>query len=329
MANIPVWRDTIVTASIRGTSLPYSVWLDGEQIFAGQAYALPGQSVVEIPINRIAADYLSGRIVLDRTQAVQEVSTWRGTFSVRNDNTLDVLGEYTLYTDWTYREPDMSGVVSLSRKLSDVVDPRQLLMTSVGNLSTQSSAPVNISTRISDNMPVTLLWSGEVEAQITTAIRLSPSDVGKEVRVVADGNLIETYRVEQSCARYCLYYLNACGGYDSYLVGGNTLRRDAYERTTIERRVNNTTLEHGREVIRDTITPKWELYTGYLTDAEYQLLHHLLGSTSVYLHDLEEDVIHPVIITNNATEYRTYTNQGRKLSRVRIDVEAAQEQIRQ
>jgi hypothetical protein len=66
-----------------------------------------------------------------------------------------------------------------------------------------------------------------------------------------------------------------------------------------------------------------------MTDDEASRMHHLLESTEVYLHNLEDDTIIPVNITNNSCEFKTFTNNGKKKFNYEIDVELARTKVRQ
>lgn len=320
MAIYPIWKDVIITGRALGASFGYTITLNNEEIYKGFAHSAPNSLVATFNLSAIAKDYLSSKITFS-TASSQEVSTWEGVFKVV-DNKGYALANHTLYNDWSYRTEYAESAISLAEPIISYVDPRQLVVTSVGNLSQMESVSVVIT------VGSVVRFEGSVKAFMTTTAKiLNDSDAGKVLKVLVGGVEVLTADIKRTNAKYCLYYMNAHGGYDSFLVRGNSMRSDAYERTNIRRSVSGN-LQHDKDTILNTITTKWELYTDYLTDAQYQRLHHLLGSTSVYLHDLESDEIVPVIVTNNMTNYHTYTNQGRKMSYVKIDVESAQEHMR-
>lgn len=62
---------------------------------------------------------------------------------------------------------------------------------------------------------------------------------------------------------------------------------------------------------RTGITRQWQLGSGKLTDMEAMRMHHLLGSTEVYLYDIAEGAFYPVTLSDNC-EYKTFKNQGGK-----------------
>lgn len=320
MAIYPIWKDVIIAGRGVGASFGYTITLNNEEIYKGFAHSSPNSLVTTFNLSAIAKDYLSSKITFS-TASSQEVSTWKGVFKVV-DNKGNALASHTLYNDWSYRTEYAESAISLAEPIINYVDPRQLVVTSVGNLSQIESVSVAIT------VGSVVRFEGSVKAFMTTTAKiLNDSDAGKVLKVLVEGVEVLTADIKRTNAKYCLYYMNTHGGYDSFLVRGNSMRSDAYERTNIRRSVSGN-MQHGKDTILNTITTKWELYTDYLTDTQYQRLHHLLGSTSVYLHDLESDEIVPVIVTNNMTNYHTYTNQGRKMSYVKIDVESAQEHMR-
>lgn len=321
MALYPIWQDVMVVSNELNTSLSYIVQIDGIEVYRGIAQCPPRTTTASFNLSNIVQDYLTSKVTFGDSNT-QQVNSWCGDVVVINAANGQILATHTFYNDWSYQMAYGSKIVSLAEPITDYIDYRQRIVTSVGNL-TKSSATISIS--VGGVTRTNTLTKKQIT---TTAKLLTDADVGKDVKVLANGRELLTLNVRKTSAKYCLYYLNTHGGYDSFLVGGNSMRSDMYERMTIKRNANTNTLTHGVDTMRNDITSKWQLYTDYLTDAQYQRLHHLLGSTSVYLHDLESDEITPVRVTNNMTDYHTYTNQGRKMSYVRIDVESAQERAR-
>lgn len=127
------------------------------------------------------------------------------------------------------------------------------------------------------------------------------------------------------CGDVALYYLNAAGGWDAFLIQGKALRTDKFTQGDYYKSFDNTTIEFGKKRWLNEIRPSWELHTSYLTDEQAErLVRNLLPSTQVYLHDLVNDIYYPVNITDTQAEYKTYANQGNKLVAYTIKVEASQ-----
>ena len=158
-----------------------------------------------------------------------------------------------------------------------------------------------------------------------------PSGVSTYVADAAqyDGAVIrisgETLYNVNFCGDVALYYLNSKGGWDAFLIQGKVLRTDRYAQGDFYKSFDNTTIEFGKKRWLNEIRPSWELHTSYLTDEQAErLVRNLLPSTQVYLHDLVNDKIYPVLITDTSAEYKTYANQGEKLVAYTIGVEASQ-----
>ena len=57
-------------------------------------------------------------------------------------------------------------------------------------------------------------------------------------------------------------------------------------------------------------------------------MHHLIGSTEVYMYDLENGDMIPVVLTTNDCRYKTYGTEGNKLMSYEIGVRVAHNRIR-
>lgn len=148
-----------------------------------------------------------------------------------------------------------------------------------------------------------------------------------QFNTVFNGSSVTTTVSETSnytCGEWAIYYLNRYGGWDSYLITNNVVKTDSYEKYYTNKSFNNTQLDFEKKVYNNQITTKYELNTGWLTDAQsYNLAFNLIPSNSAYLHNLTTGRIDPVLITNNECEYQKYVN-GRKLNRYTITVENSQ-----
>lgn len=139
---------------------------------------------------------------------------------------------------------------------------------------------------------------------------------------------------------YMLVYRNKLGGWDQLSVWGTAKRVDSISResylATRQARMGyvgepeNTYLLGGNKVFHTTITPTWELHTGFIFNERIpNNWHHLVESNDVYLvtydgavhNDRTECNITPVNITNTTLEYKTYRNSGRQVYSYTINVE--------
>ena len=127
--------------------------------------------------------------------------------------------------------------------------------------------------------------------------------------------------------RYVLYYENAYGGFDSYLIEGKVIKKDTVTSHTYTKSNVNTSAKHEMKRYIDEIQGTYELHSGYMRDDESErLAKHLMTSNQVYMHDLKTDDIYPVVITNKDVEVYNYANN--KMYNYTINVTVSQNRIR-
>ena len=305
---IPIWKDTFYTVPATASPYTYSIVCDGETIFKGRAWAPPYNNSNNIPdaqdnninigINRIAQDYL----YMDFPDLSQVPATGHTGFAHTGaSRTFYVYDEYntlrqsySFVLNWSYKTARSSTI------LSDVINGHGT--NGMYYFSTTSNLAIG-------------------EESIVTTVSKNPDDViiGSNPITRYDGNY---------CGEGALYYLDRNCGWCSFLIEGNITRRDEYTRNSITRSYNNTTLDRGKTIYNSIITPKWELHTTFMPDNESKkLAFNLFSANQVYFHDLREDRIYPVVISDTAVEYKTVKNQGRKWAQYTINVTAAQNQL--
>ena len=135
-----------------------------------------------------------------------------------------------------------------------------------------------------------------------------------------------TYYDVNYCGEGALYYLNSMGGYDAFLIEGACVRTDKFSQKDVYKAYDNAQVnDFGRKRFLTQITPTWKLTTGWLTDDESKrLADNLLPSTQVWFHNLAENTIHPVVITDSQVKHKTYSNEGYQLVSYDINIEYSQ-----
>ena len=124
------------------------------------------------------------------------------------------------------------------------------------------------------------------------------------------------------CGDWALYYVNARGGWDSFLIEGKVKRTDAV--THFEYSNANDT----RKQYMSEVEPAYEMHTGWLTDSQSEILaHNLIPSVKVYAHNLNENKLFPVVITDTSVEWKTFKNE-KKLVSYTINVVAGDKETR-
>lgn len=146
---------------------------------------------------------------------------------------------------------------------------------------------------------------------------------------LVNGQLMTTTQLagDSDCGEYALYYLNRYGGWDSLLFTGKCKRKDTISGYTLNQEYNNNhPYEFGLTNYYSTITPKYELNTGWLSDEQSKsFAFNVVPSPMVYLHNLVEGTIFPVVITNTDVEYKTKKNSDKRISYT-LNVTASQNQ---
>jgi hypothetical protein len=131
------------------------------------------------------------------------------------------------------------------------------------------------------------------------------------------------------CGDAALYYQNKLGGWDSFLIEGNVKRTDSITQYKYSKAVKNTSIDFEDTVYTDDISRRWQMYTGWMSDAEAsRFADNVLQSTRVYLHLFGSNEIIPVVVTDSTAEHKTFNNQGRKKFNYVINVKASQTNIR-
>lgn len=177
-------------------------------------------------------------------------------------------------------------------------------------------------------------WSyGDLSAD---GILTKPINGHADSRMVKLGTSVETslyYRnhsipsiyTSGYCGDYAIYYLQRNGGWAAFLIEGNSKKTDRYEKYSYNMAFDNNKAMFEESTYHLQITSDWRLTTGWLSDEQSEnLAFNLLASNRVFLHDLKNDKIIPVIISNSETEYKTFKNTGRQMVNYTIELRESQ-----
>lgn len=317
----PIWRDTdiMLTSDDDDDYIDYIISISGLTKCQGRAYTLGGKCVVRL--NEIMETFLIPELDLTRYGIQDNNAYLNGVLSIGlNDSLFEPFKKIKCFADWSYEDRRNK---YLSYPITRTVDRRQKFLCSIIDYS-DLQPTVIVTTQTIGGTSRNDTYS--LYNQIGTIVDNVYS--AEKVNVKIGGQSME-YKVEDTCKRYCLYYLNAFGGWDSYCFNKTSKESDDFTRSTFKRRINNQNIVHGRVEYKNRIQKKWTLKTDYLNDNQSLILaRHMMSSPCAYLHDLEEDIIYPVIITNKSTDYKTFIRNGRKYSRYDVTVELAQDRKR-
>lgn len=284
----PIWKDTYYTTS--ASTANYYIELDGGKIFSGRAYRYPDADNLEINVNKICRNYLSCDIA--ELFTVTPMPAQVNHPNARRTFQLYVdnvnVQDYEFYQDYSYTDNMPSGGTVV---VSDPINGHYF----PGMLKLRT-------TRTSS--------SYYTQASTTTS-----TGYGYTTRV--------------KCVPYVLYYLNSYGGWDSFVIEGTGLKKDAITTYKTDRVYKNTTPQFETNKYVQEIKTNYELNTGLLTDEQAaNLAKNLIGSIKVYMQNVDEGWIKPVIITDSNVTYQTYQTNGRKLCQYKIQVTESQSKIR-
>lgn len=289
----PIWKDTYYTTT--AASVNYSIRLDGETIFTGKAVRYPDADDMDININKICRNYLES----DLAKPLENMPTATTNYGHANaqrkfelyiNNTK--VNDYVFYLDYSYNndKPVTGTNITVSNPINGHFVPGMLKVK-------------------------TARHSASFPGYNTTASASSSTGLG--------------YTTIVKCVPYVLYYLNSYGGWDAFAIEGTGIKKDAYTTYKTDQSFNNTTLQFETNKYVQEIKTSYELNTGLLTDEQSaNLAKNLLGSIKVYLQNIDEGWIKPVIITDSNVTYQTYQTNGRKLCQYKINVQESQTKIR-
>lgn len=336
----PIWRDTFITLGT-GEYVDYRVKIQStsEVIYQGRAFRKPGESTISIRINDICADFYKILSAMPQAQFSQYTIPVTFVVETKSGGSWISRGTEQFFNDWSYNDSYVEAEEGMAFPINGHFDIRMPLVFTTGtpgsisasvrykNGTTQS---VTLSPSISPYYPYT-------DDDFARAIRASGAGCALFYPQWQWGNQVDkitikgqvAYQAVTDCARYALYYLNAYGGWDAFLIEGNDLEADSYNRFTREMEYDNRyPVNRGKGNYVTEVTKGFTFHTGLLTQGQGLRMHHLIGSTDVFLYDISNGIMLPVTIPMSTCEYKTFKNQGNQLVNYTIQVEVAQNRLR-
>ena len=318
MAN-PIWKDLALNIGGADYTL-YRIKVGGAVIFEGKAYKRPGDTQVMVKINDVCADYLENTLP-NLSQASFEAITLPVVFSLEVYvlNQWAFVGDISFYNDWSYDPTFDPETMGLAHPINGKVSAKGWLIYTAYD-SSSVSAVLTFKDGTSQTLVIPIAKSNDFNDDFNEDFSRATAMAGsgsatidlsqwEDLAKVEIGNT--TYKVEDTCKRYTLHYLNAYGGWDSLLIEGNVKETDSSSRTTMDVEYNNASLmNRGTRVIANEITKTFTLFTGWMSDAESERMHHLVNSTDIYLEDTLEGRFYPVIMETSTLDHKTYKNNG-------------------
>lgn len=263
---------------------------NGVTIYEGKVYPKPGTDYGTINLTRILENYVYQSLGDNFGQDYQTISTFTEAYKVFGFQVQDSGGTWEDKDDLGYLywyDYDENPSSYSTLVLNDKVNGHSVPGT---------------------HYVVSRLGNGHV----TNKINASASEAGYD---------------ESYCGRYGITYLNRRGGYDFFLFEGKYSMSDNYDFHRYNRTYDNTKNGFGYTTYMNSYDTVWTLSTGWLSDEEsYRFAKHIMGSTQIWLQDLEAGKTYPVYMQDTSTEYKKY--EGKTLICYTVKLGLSQERKR-
>lgn len=317
---LPIWKDYLINASLSenvNSDIYYNVLVNNTIIYSGHSYAINNE-IPQINVTEIVRDYLIDTTVFPRNPLILNVNNYMYVDVLSGESPSDVttpVASLRYYYDYTF-EDNLKKIRNDS--VTKEIDPRQYVCFSFLNSSGESNQ-----VRVTNGSQTFL--STITRAGITQFIDEVHGVSGKIIARYAGET--ETYTIKPTCSKYCLYYLNLLGGWDTLLFEGQTYESEQYDIKTKLNDYINTTDDFETQQYLKNIKNTYRLTTRYLTDEESRRMINVFRSPKAFLQNLETDEMFPVLINNKSTDIKTFKNQKRKFYTYTIELEESQQKF--
>lgn len=315
----PIWKDveyTFVDDTEYGIYYDRIHYFQGQMfvdeilLFKGKAYLPPDNSVVKVSINKICQNYMNENPNI--FDGAVGYSHSYNEFKLKNSyGTL--LHTYRFVNDWSYKELTLG--IKTNPIIPHIADGQKLFFSAFateqksikwGMRYYDGTADYNNTEYVADDFTTVMVVASRQ----------------KYVNTFYFGDKSFTVLPKCEC-KYVLYYMNPYGGYDWLPITGKVVRKDKVETFVYTKNYNNTTADFGKNRYMSNITVSYNLNTGWLTQEQSDRMWELLESNTVWLHNLDEDRIYPVMITDTNIEHKQKFGKKKRLS-YSINVELSQ-----
>lgn len=288
----PIWLDKIF--QFTSDDVRFRIVCEGEVIYEGRSKARPDELYATVNVNRICQNYLNNTI--------PQIS-W---------TMLDLGGgHYQTGAYNAYRTFILQQWVEGAQQWSTVDSYEFLYDWSYEDMDMEQTQTLN--EPINDHYTMN-------QVSACTVYNATSGSVVNHFQLV-DGNY---------CGEYYMVYLNARGGWDSFLFEGFCKKSDQYSRFNLTKNGNSGTQQFSKTDYLNTITEKWELNTGWLSDDESErFVKNLISSIQCYLVNPKTNETIPVVITETSAGYKRYMvdNQESPIN-YKITVESSRNKLR-
>ena len=325
--SFPIWKTMNIEIPI--VTPFYSIKKGDDLIFSGKVYAQKTDSVRSVNVNDIIEDYTSDSIDITSSQRWQKTENEK-VFTLANGvNETEMSDMFNLVVadDWSYS--DRARTYFTSDPICYTLDSRQYFIFSVQNRYSDTLPSYSYQT---DTVSVDGVESGDYKVVSDESYTQLIKDISniKTIDITEMNNVDDTryFKVCTTKNKYCLYYKNLYGGYDSILLNPTSQLSASITDNTLTTDYDTTVLNHYKRSYSKTIQNKWTLKTNLLNDTQSEKMRHIYTSNQMWLHNLETGKLYAVNPVDKTFTEKTFKSNKHKPLSYTITVEEAYTQDR-
>ena len=325
--SFPIWKTMNIEIPI--VTPFYSIKKGDDLIFSGKVYAQKTDSVRSVNVNDIIEDYTSDGLDITSSQRWQKTENEK-VFTIANGvNETEMSDMFNLVVadDWSYA--DRARTYFTSDPICYTLDSRQYFIFSVQNRYGDTLPSYSYQT---DTMSVDGVETGDYKVVSDESYTQIIKDISnlKTIDITEINNVDDTryFKVCTTKNKYCLYYKNLYGGYDSILLNPTSQLSASITDNTLTTDYDTTVLNHYKRSYSKTIQNKWTLKTNLLNDTQSEKMRHIYTSNQMWLHNLETGRLYAVNPVDKTFTEKTFKSNKHKPLSYTITVEEAYTQDR-
>lgn len=325
--SFPIWKTMNIEIPI--VTPFYSIKKGDDLIFSGKVYAQKTDSVRSINVNDIIEDYTSDSIDITSSQRWQKTENEKVFTLATGANETEMSDMFNLVVadDWSYA--DRARTYFTSDPICYTLDSRQYFIFSVQNRYGDTLPSYSYQT---DLVSVDGVETGDYKVVSDESYTQIIKDISnlKTIDITEMNNVDDTryFKVCTTKNKYCLYYKNLYGGYDSILLNPTSQLSASITDNTLTTDYDTTVLNHYKRSYSKTIQNKWTLKTNLLNDTQSEKMRHIYTSNQMWLHNLETGRLYAVNPVDKTFTEKTFKSNKHKPLSYTITVEEAYTQDR-
>lgn len=325
--SFPIWKTMNIEIPI--VTPFYTIKKGDDLIFSGKVYAQKTDLVRSVNVNDIIEDYTSDGLDITSSQRWQKTENEK-VFTIANGvNETEMSDMFNLVVtdDWSYA--DRARTYFTSDPISYTLDSRQYFIFSVQNRYGDTLPSYSYQT---DLVSVDGVETGDYKVVSNESYTQIIKDISnlKTIDITEMNNVDDTryFKVWTTKNKYCLYYKNLYGGYDSILLNPTSQLSASITDNTLTTDYDTTVLNHYKRSYSKTIQNKWTLKTNLLNDTQSEKMRHIYTSNQMWLHNLETGKLYAVNPVDKTFTEKTFKSNKHKPISYTITVEEAYTQDR-